>query len=242
MKINGKHKPLTDEMLADLSLMGDKEFAKKWDTSRQYPIRNRKRLGIKSFTPQHDLKPHKIENGQEYKWCGSGHWELIENFGVHTSRYDGLRGHCKIHSNESSRRAKRKEYSTPEGKAKIRFNNNRRKTSLILWEYQDEKRAMQLYEKRCGYCKTPVNYKTVEFDHILPVSKGGTTIPENMIPSCIECNRGVNGKKAKDVISWLRHKFGVDLGNYIYEEICYKQSIIASETKERLEIAMGKVS
>lgn len=53
MKINGKHKVLTQEMINDLSEMCDQDFMAKWDTSRQYPIRARKRLGIKSFINQH---------------------------------------------------------------------------------------------------------------------------------------------------------------------------------------------
>lgn len=235
MKAYGKHKPLTQEMVDDLSKMCDQDFMAKWNTSRQYPIRARKRLEIKSFTNQYGAVRHKFENGKEYKWCQKGHWELVENFGRHESRWDGLRGWCKNHCNESARVSKNALNKTPKGKARIRFHNNRRRTSIILWEYLDEKRAMQLYGNRCGYCGTLINHKTVEFDHILPISKGGKTIPENMIPSCVKCNRGVNGKKAKDVLVWLHSKFGVDIGDCIYEDICGKQNIIAYETKERLE-------
>lgn len=225
----------SQEMLNDYSKMGDKELSAKYGVSRKLIIKIRKEYSLPRFNNQHGTYPHEFRDGKEYKWCGSGHWDLVENFGVHASRYDGLRGHCKLHSNESSNRSNKKMLETPEGKAKLRFRNNRRKTSIILWEFRDEKRAMQLYKKRCGYCGTPVNHKTVEFDHILPISKGGKTIPENMIPSCVKCNRGVNGKKAKDVLVWLHSKFGVDIGDCIYEDICGKQNIIAYETKERLE-------
>lgn len=221
----------SQEMIDDYSKMGDKDLSSKYGVSRRLIGVIRKEYNLPRFNNQFGLRPHEFRDGKEYKWCGSGHWELIENFGVHSSRYDGLRGHCKFHSNQSSYKSNRKILDTPEGKAKLRFRNNRRKTVFTVWEYQDEKRSMQLYGKRCAYCGVPITYKTVQFDHIIPVSKGGTTIPENMLPACMSCN---NNKKAKDVVSWLNHKFGNDIGGAIYESICEKQNIIAYETKERI--------
>ena len=224
------------EMMDDYSLMGDLDLSSKYGVSRKLIMRIRKEYNLPRFNNKHGTYPHEFKDGKEYKWCGSGHWELVENFRLHSSRYDGLRGHCKAHANKMAIKSHTKINNTEEGKAKIRFQNNRRKTAIILWEYQDEKRAMQIYEKRCGYCGTEINYKTVEFDHILPVSKGGKTIPENMIPSCVECNRGVNGKHTKDIVSWLHSKFGEDIGDFICKEIQRKQTVIAQETKERLDI------
>jgi 5-methylcytosine-specific restriction endonuclease McrA len=229
----------SQEMIDDMSAMGDAALSSKWGVSKALIIKLRKRLGIKSFTAQHGLVPHKVEDGVEYKWCGSGHWENVDNFGRHSSRYDGLRGHCKEHSNESSRKSQTKIHATPEGKAKVRRNNSIRRVAFTLWERQDEIRAFELYDSRCGYCGTPVTSYTVEFDHILPVSKGGKTIPSNMIPSCVKCNRGVGGKKAKLLEGWIVEKFGYEIGNAILMQIYEKQSIIAEETRERLEQAIN---
>lgn len=224
----------SQEMLDDYSKMGDKDLSNKYEVSRRLVIKIRKEYNLPTFNLQHGTKLHEFRDGKEYKWCQKGHWELVENFGIHSSRYDGLRGHCKLHANESSKKSQTKRHATPEGKAAVRFQNNRRKTAVILWEYQDEKRAMELYQNRCGYCGTRVTYRTVEFDHIIPVAKGGKTIPENMLPSCMECNRGVNGKKAKEVMVWLKSKFGIDRAELILEDIQRKQSIISMETSERL--------
>ena len=220
-------------MMDDYSLMGDLDLSSKYGVSRKLIMKLRKEYNLPRFNNQHGTYSHESRDGNEYKWCGSGHWELVENFGVHSSRYDGLRGQCKSHSNKSAQTSKKKILETPEGKSKLRTRNHQRRDGYVLWEYQDEKRAMQLYEKRCGYCGTLINYKTVEFDHIVPISKGGKTIPENMIPSCMPCN---NNKRAKDVYSWLYSKFGFGIGDSIYEEIKRKQDIIAEETKERLDI------
>lgn len=228
----------SQEMLDDLSRMNDPDFCTKWNVSRRIPIRIRKEYGIKPFVNQYGLREHKVIDGIEHKWCGAGHWESVENFGSHASRWDGLRGHCKEHSNESSRKAKKKEYSTPEGKAKMRFYNSRRKTSIVLWELQDEQRAFELYKSRCGYCGKAITRYSVEFDHLVPVSKGGLTTPSNMIPSCKKCNRGVGGKGSRDVDEWLNSKFGEDLGQSILMQIQQKQAIISEETKLRFELSV----
>lgn len=223
-------------MLLDLQSMGDMEFCEKWDTSRQYPIRTRKRLGIKSFNNQHGTVEHRFEDDVEYKWCQNGHWEVIGEFGIHSSRWDGLRGLCKHHDRElPSAKKKRKSWNT-------RKNNGKQKKAYVLWEYEDEVRALKIYDNRCGYCGVKITDKNIEFDHIVPISKGGKTIPENMIPSCVKCNRGVNGKRAKDLKEWLYSKYGLSyFPDCIIGEIKKKQKIIKRETKERVKMALLQV-
>lgn len=41
----------------------------------------------------------------------------------------------------------------------------------------------------CQRCHQPVPDDQVEFDHVIPFSKGGTTTPENLILCCRNCNR-----------------------------------------------------
>lgn len=231
----------SQEMKDDYSKMGDIDLSEKYGVSRRLVIKIRKEYSLPRFNLQHGTYPYEFRDGKEYKWCGSGHWELVENFGNHASRYDGLRGHCKKHSNESSKRSNKKISATPEGKSKIRTRNHRRKSGFILWEREDEVRAFELYKNRCGYCGTLVTYTTVEFDHLHPISKGGKTVPKNMIPSCVTCNRGVNGKKAKPVLKWLCEKFGTSIGQCIYADILAKQEIIEYETRDRVELAIEEL-
>ena len=40
----------------------------------------------------------------------------------------------------------------------------------------------------CAYCGKEFNESDMSVDHIYPYSLGGPTIPENMVPSCKECN------------------------------------------------------
>jgi 5-methylcytosine-specific restriction endonuclease McrA len=228
-KIPGKHKPITEEMIEDLQSMGDQEFMSKWNVSRQYPIRARKRLGLKSFNNQHGTYPHEFKDGKEYKWCGCGHWEDVNNFGKHTSRYDGLRGNCKYHTNKfrtesydrnDGAKTMREWLKTEKGK-KSRSETMRRmwmkrRSYYVKFETDDEERIYALCNKSCAYCKTPAELSELEFDHFIPINSGGKTEVSNMLPACKNCNRGRGGKFDKDPYQWLVERFGQKYGSEIY--------------------------
>lgn len=59
---------------------------------------------------------------------------------------------------------------------KANFNYTRK-----MWE--DVK---DLFNHRCAYCLRPTKRLTV--DHIIPVSKGGLTTEDNVVPACQRCN------------------------------------------------------
>lgn len=44
------------------------------------------------------------------------------------------------------------------------------------------------YDARCAYCGKPLNIKTLTTDHILPASRGGKYVLENLNPACHRCN------------------------------------------------------
>ena len=47
----------------------------------------------------------------------------------------------------------------------------------------------------CQYCGEKPPEVTLEVDHLIPVSKGGTDDQKNLITSCIECNRGKSNEE-----------------------------------------------
>lgn len=49
----------------------------------------------------------------------------------------------------------------------------------------------------CAYCGRKPPDATLEVDHILPVSKGGSNDMSNLITSCFDCNRGKAAKIIK---------------------------------------------
>lgn len=54
---------------------------------------------------------------------------------------------------------------------------------------------------RCQYCGRSPKEDGVKLavDHIVPVSKGGTDEPENLLTSCTDCNRGKGALLLNDV-------------------------------------------
>jgi len=47
----------------------------------------------------------------------------------------------------------------------------------------------------CQYCGKRPPEVTLECDHVIPASKGGPTIEENLTTSCFDCNRGKGAKE-----------------------------------------------
>lgn len=68
-------------------------------------------------------------------------------------------------------------------------------------EYREHWRAKGIPEK-CYVCLG--EYEDIE--HVVPLNVGGEDTPENTLPSCILCNRGVNGKHTKLLIPWLESR------------------------------------
>lgn len=46
---------------------------------------------------------------------------------------------------------------------------------------------------RCVYCGRTANEVRLEVDHVKPVSKGGATVPANLVTACADCNVGKGG-------------------------------------------------
>lgn len=67
-----------------------------------------------------------------------------------------------------------------------------------------DKHRMMILERdnfTCQYCGRSAPDVILEIDHIVPVAKGGTNKPENLVTACKECNRGkrahIIGEKRK---------------------------------------------
>lgn len=94
----------SQEMIDDLYKMGDRDYCKKWNITNPTIRKFRRANGIKPFTNQCGTKPHKLEDGKEYKWCYKGHWELINNFFSNPKNYDGIARICKTHAMENHKK------------------------------------------------------------------------------------------------------------------------------------------
>lgn len=47
----------------------------------------------------------------------------------------------------------------------------------------------ELYGGCCAYCSKPLSFRSATMDHVIPISKGGSNWPENLVPACGTCNK-----------------------------------------------------
>lgn len=226
----------TEEMVADLSKMGDKDFEKKHTISRPAIIRERKIRNIKPFNNQHGTIQHKIIDGIEHKWCSGGHWESIQNFIKLKSSYDGLKWYCKLHEKENRKKMKNwqteyyKQWAIDNpNKVKAKYDrymqttkgkiNNLKKArrrierDTVIWSDADIENMYKVFGYQCAWCDVTEN---LELEHFIPVVLGGKTQPGNVYPACFNCNRGRGGKHAKHPEQYCIDRFG---NNQKYLEI-----------------------
>jgi hypothetical protein len=62
-------------------------------------------------------------------------------------------------------------------------------------------------EWKCGYCLNPVNSKSATIDHVVPVSKSGPNIYENVVTCCADCNtkKGDIDLEVLETQGWTLH-------------------------------------
>lgn len=233
---------ITKEMLEDFPNMSYEDFCIKYKVSLRIPLQIRRKTGLPSFLKKHGLREHKFINDVEHKWCGSGHWEPVSNFGVHSNRHDKLRGICKLHEGEHNKTRyikndgasiAREWRKTPGGRKSLRTtwrkSSAQKKDAYVLWNRKIENISFKVFGRCCAYCKTKLTMLTVEFDHIVPITAGGKTHPNNMVPCCTPCNHGMDGKFERNVIEWLTSKFGEKIAISTYKNIRKKLKLVVSQ-------------
>ncbi len=75
---------------------------------------------------------------------------------------------------------------------------------VINYSLDDWRDAMIHFGGECCYCGVPEGRsKKSKFDreHLIPVSKGGKTVRNNIAPACPTCNRA---RGNKDLLEWFR--------------------------------------
>ena len=100
---------------------------------------------------------------------------------------------------EYVRKRDRELIKTERGKANHQRSCTKRRTkikeiinTLTFKEWLD---ILKKYHFKCAYCGKEFDLFTIpERDHIIPISKGGNNIKENIIPACRNCNARKSNK------------------------------------------------
>lgn len=84
----------------------------------------------------------------------------------------------------------------------------------------DWRRALDYFGGCCAVCGRPPGlWHTLAADHWIPLSKGGLTSPDNIVPLCHGEGGCNNSKYNKDAAEWLLAKFGKRKGRAILRKI-----------------------
>lgn len=134
-----------------------------------------------------------VESGLKYCWrCRA--WRLRDEFGVDRSRWDGRSAICTPCRkppkqlrllNETPAEYARRRYATDqEYRTRRRQHSHSRKRGVAPMPLAGIESLLDWTGGLCLYCPEPAT----TWDHIVPVSRGGQTVPGNMAPACISCN------------------------------------------------------
>ena len=69
----------------------------------------------------------------------------------------------------------------------------------VLVENVNYRKVYEESTKKCAYCEKPLMFDDVEFDHFIPISKGGSHERSNIRVSCLPCNRTKGAKLPAEV-------------------------------------------
>ncbi len=119
---------------------------------------------------------------------------------------------------------KRKYWKTPGGKAVSKSKDHRRlarKRGLAnTFTSADWQIALDYFGGCCAACGRPRGlWHTLAADHFVPLSNGGPTTPDNIIPLCHGVNGCNNSKGNRDAAEWLTDTFGKRKGRAIQKRI-----------------------
>ena len=87
----------------------------------------------------------------------------------------------------------------------------------------------------CVYCGRRPPEIMLELDHVIPISRGGPDVPDNMMTSCRECNRGKGASPLTELPPTLERKtFEIEEREKQYRE--YQKALRRRQARERKEI------
>jgi 5-methylcytosine-specific restriction endonuclease McrA len=119
------------------------------------------------------------------------------------------RFHAKPDAREKDRALYRKIVATPEGREKIRVKIRSRRARVRgaagHHTAEDVRIAIEVQQGRCFYCEGDVSAKYT-VDHLIPLVRGGSDGPENIVIACPSCNFRKADKTPEEFAAGIKHR------------------------------------
>lgn len=118
-------------------------------------------------------------------------------------------GLCREHHSE-----KQREYyaSSPERRRRAYQFAKERKDKAKPVSAKEKRRLLELFGGQCAYCE---ERPFEEWDHFVPLKHGGKSVPGNILPSCLQCNRS---KHAENPFDWIETQ-GMELSRTVLQVV-----------------------
>lgn len=118
-------------------------------------------------------------------------------------------GLCRKHNNDYQRRQYK---SNPERRHKAYLSAKERRAKAKPISADEKRRLLELFGGQCAYCG---ERSFEEWDHFVPLKHGGKSIPGNILPSCLQCNRS---KHAENPFEWIA-KQGLEFSEAVLQVV-----------------------
>ena len=125
--------------------------------------------------------------GLKARDCGNGHWQIIGPLVV--NYYPDAKGGPTIYVRGTHR-------STTKGGPKKAIQAAKIPPPKTKLTERDQslnrlhKRRMLKKDPRCYWCKKKLDRRAATVDHVVPLGRGGSNNPNNLVLSCLGCNQG----------------------------------------------------
>jgi 5-methylcytosine-specific restriction endonuclease McrA len=98
-----------------------------------------------------------------------------------------------LRSRETSRRYRQSERGRITKRNNWRNRNAKKQQAEGVHTTQDIQRQYERQHGKCYWCNKPVG-KTYHVDHVIPLDRGGSNGPDNLVIACAWCNESKNNR------------------------------------------------
>ena len=174
----------------------------KIEWSKQYYLDNKKRIDERQKQYGETHREHKKEYHKKWfpEYYIKNREEILRKAKEHYE--NGGKERRKEYYRKTSEIRRKYENTwakTEKGKVKNQKSNSMRRTrerkiinTLTAQEWID---ILKKYKFRCAYCgKEFTLFDRETRDHVIPISKGGDNVKENIVPACQSCNSKKHNK------------------------------------------------